>query len=221
MPDVTFGKRAMRLANGLALASALALAACTGPQNAPPNSAPPASSYAPAATLLPMQFQCPANGVSTQVQDFAQIVTVNYYGTTGDPTLCQFARNGVSQSNYYGQYPLGVSQGLGALRAGFASLFAGTATSFSADYRVDFLGGRQAYFNDTWTVLGVDTLNIGGQPVRTLVFRREQKGEVGNAFDGVERQWFDPASGVWVKRQVINTNGWGWGPDWFVTSISR
>lgn len=210
----------MRIATGLALALSLALAACTGAQNAPQNSAPPASSYAPASLFLPMAFRCPANGVSTQVQDFAQIVTVNYQGTTGDPTLCQFTRSGQSQSNYFGQYPLGVSMGLGQLRTGFASLFAGTATSFSADYRVDFLGGRQATFNDTWSVLGVDTVTIGGQPVRTLVFQRIQRGEVGNAFQGTERQWYDPASGVWVKRQVINTNGWSWGPDWFVTSIT-
>jgi len=211
----------MRLAFGLALASALSLAACTGPQNAPPNSAPPASSYAPAASMLPLQFQCPANGTNTSVQDFAQIVTVNYFGTTGAPTLCQFARSGGTASNYHGQYPPGVSSGLGQLRAGFAALFAGTQTTFSGDYTVDFLGGRQAFFNDTWTVLGVDTLNIGGMPVRTLVFQREQRGRVGNGFDGVERQWFDPASGVWVKRQVINTNGWSWGPDWFVTSITQ
>ena len=40
----------------------------------------------------------------------------------------------------------------------------------------------------------IASLSLG--EVRTLVFRREQKGEVGNAFDGVERQWFDPASGA-------------------------
>jgi len=211
----------MRAITAPSLALALALAACTGPQNAPPNSAPPASSYAPAATLLPAPFNCPARGTTTQVENYAQIMTITYQGSVG-PATCQYTANGVTTSSLYTQYPTAtVTQGLDAIAAGFAQLFAGQATSFSAEYVISTVGFSTLKFKDTWTVLGVDTLQVGGQPIRALVFQRVQEGERGSAFRGTERQWWDPVSGLWLKRQVINTDGWSWGPDWRVTSFQR
>ena len=52
--------------------------------------------------------------------------------------------------------------------------------------------------------MGPETLTIGGKPVSAVAFERAQRGLAGNTFQGVEKRWYDPASGAWVKRVRVS-----------------
>jgi len=136
--------------------------------------------------------------------------------------LCKTKRGFSTGEFYYGRFSNNISpDGLAALRQGFADLLAGTRTQFTTRYETAASGGNRFTYEDTWRRIGIETITIAGQPIAAVAFERAQQ-NLGAIFQGTEKLWYDPSSGVWVKRTKTagGETSQNFAIDWEVSKIS-
>lgn len=183
------------------LALAAGIAGC-----APPPATPP---IGPQAAVL---FRCPKAGVAVGYNN-SETPVVFSGSDPSDPLICLGTLpNGTKFRQVAGvAVPPGQER---AFRDGLAPLFPvtpGTTASSTAEfgyfqsYRNDPAAGQ---FRDRWTRLGSETLQIGGKPVKTMLFEREVSNTQSWGSVGIRwRLWLAPDTGVWVRGEPTLLRG--------------
>ncbi len=166
--------------------------------------APAAAPAAPQSRAI--AFQCPKAGTEIETNNGTMAETRTSQGADpSDPLLCVSKRSLTTTALHYGFYNRNISaEGLAKLRQGMADLFAGRTESFTAVFDSHSTSGGRFTYEDTWKRLDPETLTIAGKSISAVPFERTQRGMAGNRFQGVEKRWYDPASGVWVKRMRVS-----------------
>jgi hypothetical protein len=202
---------------GLVLATSAEVAA---QRPAPTPSAPP--NVAAPNTRPAVQFQCPANGTKVRYKDEHQIYGYESLGPAADdPTLCR-SKSGMWSTNelFFGQISRNITVGLDEVKAGFHDLFTGRKTEFSVQTSGLSVDGTRNEYDNLWTRLADEPVSVAGRSITAVVIRHEQQSP---RFAGQSSQtlWYDPQTGVWVKRQVSAAPGNRWGTSWEVFQIAR
>lgn len=189
---------------GLALTAApLAVQAQPARPAAPARAAAPA---APAPQSQRIEFKCPKNGTATETTTASQINDRTNLGPeSADPFTCGWKRGFTTGASIYGLYGADASEMKGAdIRRGMGELFAGGA-DVSFRFQSATTAGGQSMFEENWRRVGVETLTTSGAAVPTHVFLRTSVNKnTGNKW--VWRYWYDPVSGEWVKRTLVEGN---------------
>ena len=161
-----------------------------------------------------VQFKCPLKGTIVEYQSGVTIQHVTFSGS--DPSnsdICVSTSSRGVNTVLFGIYPTTINADLAAISRGFLALFEGS----QAEFVVQVSDTKQStLYEDRWIRLGRETLTIAGVNVDTIAFGRRQKGQSGNNFVGSEKRWYDPVSGLWLKREV-RLQGGRWGNEWEVT----
>lgn len=182
--------------------------------------APPAQ-VSPASQMPPVLFKCPANGTAVEVQVEQQLNdSVSQGPDPSDPTLCRWKRGFTTTETYFGLVTRATTDGFAELRTGFQALFSGQRTEFSVRKSSLAINAGRNEYDDTWRRLPNETLTIAGRTMNTIVFENDQRAVQMPAV-GSQKLWYDPATGIWVKRQVKVQAGTRWGSDWEVVKISQ
>lgn len=175
-----------------------ALAACTpgapaAPQTAANDPTPPSQA-----------FHCPNPGTKATFRPRARPVTYNG-ADPADPMICLVANPNGPPSRRVANYLVPSPAQERAIRDGIAPLFPllpGKTARFG--YIQPYANDRTqtGQFTEEWTVIGPETLQIGGKPVQTIVVTRDVENNQSWGSNGYTwRLWFAPDTGVWVKGE--------------------
>jgi hypothetical protein len=170
--------------------------------------------------MPPVPFRCAAEGVAIQISNGQMLTDQASLGPDpGDPTLCRWKRGFTTSETYFGLVGRTTTEGLDELRAGLRDLFGGQRTEFSVCKSSLSVGGARTEYDDTWKRLPNQTLTVAGRTINAVVFQNTQQSP---RFPGVSTQtlYHDPASGLWVKRDVVAAAGVRWGDPWEIVKIS-
>jgi hypothetical protein len=184
---------------------------------------PPAQPRAaPPSPMPPVQFRCPASGTKVESRTDQQVFEWESLGAEADdPTLCH-RKSGMWTTGefYFGLTSRATTDGLAELRAGYQDLFSGRRTEFTVRTSGISVGGQRNDYDNTWKRLPDEAIVVAGRTVNAVVFQHFQQSP---RFAGGSTQtlWYDPQTGVWVKRQVTVAPGNNWGSNWEVVKITQ
>ncbi len=159
---------------------------------------PAPAAQPPAAQSQRIEFKCPKEGSVTEIESQGQVrETTNLGPMPDDPVKCRWKRGFSTGGNLFGFWGFETAD----IRRGMTELFAGAA-EVSFKYQGGGSGGGQWTYEDTWRRMGTETVTIAGAPVVAHVFQRTNHNQtMGGKW--VFRLLFDPASGEWVKRTLV------------------
>ena len=201
----------------IAVAS-VATAATTSAQPRP--GAPSPAATAPSA-LPPVAFRCAAEGVAIQVSNGQMLTDQASLGPDpGDPTLCRWKRGFTTTETYFGLVGRTTTDGLPELRAGLQDLFSGRRTEFTVRKSALAVGGQRNEYDDTWKCLPDAVITVAGRTINTVVFQNTPRALTFPS-SSFQTLWYDPALGIWVKRDVVVHPGNRWGEPWEVVKITQ
>jgi len=188
--------------------------------------APAAASTAtaPAPPRVAIVFKCPKSGTVIETTTQAQINERTSLGADpADPTLCISKSGFTTTETYYSRFSRNIgAEGLAELRQGLADLFAGRKEQFTSRFQTASAGGGRFTYEQTWCRLGSEAIGLAGRQVQTVVFEKAERNLEAN-FQGVEKIWYDPTSGVWLKRMATagGETSRNWAINWEVTRITE
>ena len=163
-------------------------------------------------------FACPKAGVTVTFKVPASGVewTDTYHGADpNDPMVCLVT--GATPTRGSGEHRLlydyfyftvdypGIVESK-RLRTALQLLFSGQKSQVTFTYRAftPWTGGKGPYrFEDTWTRLGHDTIQIGSRDIDVVSIEQKSTRELDNPVTA--RLWYDPESGVFLK--TVGTDG--------------
>lgn len=215
----------MRTYIGAAMAAmaviAVASVATATSASAQPRSAVPAPAASAPSTLPPVAFRCAAAGVAVQVSNGQMLNDqVSVGPDPDDPTLCRWKRGFTTAESYFGLVSRTTTEGLAELRAGLQDLFSGKRTEFTVRKSAIAVGGGRNDYDDTWKRLPDAVITVAGRTINTVVFQNTPRA-LTFPTSSVQTLWYDPALGVWVKRDVVVHPGNRWGEPWEVVKITQ
>lgn len=197
----------MALLRLLAVLPAVFLVACQADERPRPVATATAAGQPTAVTpvMAPQGFRCPPAGLRVVLPEG----TLTHHGPdSADSAVCRATTAaGVNQRLLLNFVPLPIHDEA-SVRAGLARLWpleVGKTTDFS------FIGRTRDQstfrFAERWRVDRAERITLAGALRDVLVISRTQEGMLGNLFLGTQTYWYDPAIGVFLKRDVAVTRG--------------
>jgi hypothetical protein len=177
---------------------ALLLSACEAPSSG--MTASTMIGAQPLANVAPVEFRCPADGTRVVTNND----TTTYRGADpADPLVCLSSTATDPQRRHLYNYWTLPAPAEADLRRGMAAVWPaapGRRATFTV-VRTDNTG-RTWQYNETFHVERAERVVLAAAPRDTLVITRTTRGLGGNTFLGTNTYWYDPASGVFLKRTV-------------------
>ncbi|MGG5819843.1 hypothetical protein [Falsiroseomonas sp. HW251] len=166
----------------------------------------------------PPGFQCPAAG--TQIVGSDGTVTQFTGVSPSDPFACTMNTNSGPQTRLANIYPLPVPEEA-ALRNGMARLWPlepGKSTNFIRE--ISGQAGALGWINETWHVLGQQTLVVANQPRQVMVMENIQSMPYIQGYAGQWTLYYDIQARAFVGGDLRVIRGINNTPSWRATSIT-